>query len=143
VAEGTQAAIGWFRKSVMLPIGTKLNIVDDEEEAEATPETPKEPVVEPPSAEPPKEDDSVLSSLTKGFRRVSVSFNSLINTDKKEETDDLKATLNDTQDKLNERGERLNEMENKTAELENQAGGFATKAKEVAEAQAKKKWWQL
>lgn len=45
--------------------------------------------------------------------------------------------------KLNERGERLKGLDDKTADLSNEAANFASLAKQLAEQQKNKKWWQL
>jgi hypothetical protein len=43
---------------------------------------------------------------------------------------------------LAERGERLRGLDERSAAMSNDAGDFASLAKQLAEQQANKKWWQ-
>ena len=54
-----------------------------------------------------------------------------------------KAGLEETRQKLAERGERLEQMSRKAADMEDGARGFASLAKQLAEGETNKKWWQI
>eukprot|EP00894_Picocystis_sp_ML_P001258 jgi/Pico_ML_1/51775/g334.t2 len=54
-----------------------------------------------------------------------------------------KAGLEETRQKLAERGERLEQMSRKATEMEDGARGFASLAKQLAEGESNKKWWQI
>ncbi|MEW5299954.1 MAG: hypothetical protein WDW36_002922 [Sanguina aurantia] len=63
--------------------------------------------------------------------------------DATKKSNDVGSVMAETKDKLMERGERLRQLDEKAADLENSAAGFADMARQLAEAQRNRKWWQL
>jgi hypothetical protein len=55
---------------------------------------------------------------------------------------DVAQVAHETRSKLIERGERLRQLDEKAADVHNEAAGFADLAKQLAEAQRNRKWWQ-
>lgn len=51
--------------------------------------------------------------------------------------------MDENMSKLHERGERLRNLDQKAADLESSAMGFADMARQLAERERNKKWWQL
>jgi len=89
-----------------------------------------------------------MDNLKSGFKRLSMTlgFDPAADAKAKQAADSatgVKEVLNETAQKLDERGERLERVDEQTEELANQAAGFADLAKEVANQQADRKWWQL
>lgn len=54
----------------------------------------------------------------------------------------VKEIMQDARAKLAERGERLHKMDEDSQALENEAAGFAELAKQLAEKEKNRKWWQ-
>jgi hypothetical protein len=48
----------------------------------------------------------------------------------------------ETRNKLIERGEKLKQLDEKASEVHNEAAGFADLARQLAEQQRNRKWWQ-
>lgn len=51
--------------------------------------------------------------------------------------------MEQNRNKLAERGEKLGRLNDKAADLEASAQGFADMARQLAERERNKKWWQL
>ncbi|KAG2431284.1 hypothetical protein HYH02_013415 [Chlamydomonas schloesseri] len=56
---------------------------------------------------------------------------------------DVREVMEQNRNKLAERGEKLNRLNDKAADLEASAQGFADMARQLAERERNKKWWQL
>ncbi len=49
---------------------------------------------------------------------------------------------NEARSKLHERGERLAKLDERAGDMQNEAAGFAELAKQLADQQRNRKWWQ-
>ncbi len=58
-------------------------------------------------------------------------------------TNEVRHVMDENMSKLHERGERLRNLDQKAADLESSAMGFADMARQLAERERNKKWWQL
>ncbi|GIL71386.1 hypothetical protein Vretifemale_1949 [Volvox reticuliferus] len=56
---------------------------------------------------------------------------------------EIRSVMEQNRGKLAERGEKLRQLNDKAADLENSAAGFAEMARQLAERERNKKWWQL
>jgi hypothetical protein len=58
-------------------------------------------------------------------------------------TREIRDVVLETRAKLHERGEKLSKLDEKAGDMENDAAGFAELARQLAEKQRNKKWWEL
>ncbi|KXZ44048.1 SNR7/TML1 protein [Gonium pectorale] len=58
-------------------------------------------------------------------------------------TNELRSVMEENRSKLEERGQKLRQLDDKAADLEASAAGFAEMARQLAERERNKKWWQL